>query len=95
MRAPPHAHKLSLALSLIFSPPPLLPPQHLPLSLSTPLPPLTQPGFRIDGEFEIVGDGMVTIALEPNSMVSEQVLCLCVCMIVGDGMVRRRIHVFM
>jgi hypothetical protein len=29
-------------------------------------------GFRIDGEFEIVGDGMVTIALEPNSMVSEQ-----------------------
>jgi len=29
-------------------------------------------GFRIDGEFEIVGNGLVTIPLEPNSMVSEQ-----------------------
>jgi len=29
-------------------------------------------GFRIDGEFEIVGAGLVTICLEPNSMVAEQ-----------------------
>eukprot|EP00802_Teleaulax_amphioxeia_P003480 Tamp_03483.p2 GENE.Tamp_03483~~Tamp_03483.p2 ORF type:complete len:387 (+),score=97.97 Tamp_03483:39-1163(+) len=29
-------------------------------------------GFRIDGEFEIVGDGLVSIMVEPNSMVSEQ-----------------------
>ncbi|EKX38154.1 hypothetical protein GUITHDRAFT_154778 [Guillardia theta CCMP2712] len=29
-------------------------------------------GFRIDGEFEIMGQGLATIPVEPNSMVSEQ-----------------------
>jgi len=34
-----------------------------------------QAGSRIDGEFEIKGNGMVTIVLEPNSMVAEQFNC--------------------